>query len=206
MALPRLAIVLATAALLGFAPRAHAQTPSGGVFAIDPAASVVGFTISGSMIFKVKEDGYFKNFTGTVEYDPVHPGNTQVDLTVYTASVDVRDTKHDELLKSPDFFDVERFPTMRFVSASTDAKPDGMFAVTGDMTIRGITRRMTIPVQFRPDQRAGDPSSGVFESTFDIDRTEFGLNGSPKVSGFKVSISRKVQIHIAIATTLPSPR
>ena len=72
------------------------------------------------------------------------------------------------------------------------------------MTIRGITRRMTIPVRLRSSQTAA--SQPAFETTFQIDRTEFGLNGTPKWSGFKVSIAKQVQIHIAIATAINGPR
>ena len=75
--------------------------------------------------------------------------------------------------------------------------------MTGDMTIRGVTRRMTIPVTLpRRPTLDGTTPGPAFESTFQIDRTEFGLNGSPNVHGFHVSISKKVQIHIAIATRL----
>jgi len=198
-------IASSTAALLAFATLAQAQPPAAGTYTLDRAASVVGFTISGSMVFKVKEDGRFNDFAGTVAYDPVQPANTHVELTVYTGSVDTRDAKHAELLKSGDFFDVEHFPTMTFVGSSTSAKPDGTFVMTGDMTIRGVTKRMTIPVSFRPNLRADAQPGGVFESNFQIDRTEFGLNGTPRWSGLKVSISKNVQIHLAIATSLSAP-
>src|SRR6185369_8566198 len=95
-----------------------------------------GFTISASMLFKFKEDGNFKDFTGNLSYDPARPADTQMDLTVYTASVNTHNAEHDQLLKSGDFFDVDEFPTMHFVSASTTPKPDGTFSMTGDMTIR----------------------------------------------------------------------
>jgi polyisoprenoid-binding protein YceI len=203
MALARLPVfLLAPAWLMLVAPSmAEAQDLPTGVYSLNRAASAVGFTISASMLFKFKEDGNFKDFTGNLSYDPARPGDTQMDLTVYTASVDTHNAEHDQMLKSPDFFNVDQFPTMHFVSASTAAKPDGTFSMTGDMTIRGVTKRMTIPVRMRRDS-AGDPTSALFESTFQIDRTEFGLNGVPKWGGLKVSISKKVAVHIAMATTL----
>src|SRR5262249_5039462 len=100
------------------------------------------------------------------------------------------------------FFDVERFPTMHFVSASTVTAPDGKISMTGDMTIRGVTKRLTIPVTMRRESGGGSPSGAIFASNFQIDRTEFGLNGVPKWGAFKVSVSKKVDIHIAIATTV----
>jgi polyisoprenoid-binding protein YceI len=93
---------------------------------------------------------------------------------------------------------------MHFVSESTIRKPDGSFSMTGDMTIRGITKRLTIPVKVRPESTGGQ-SGTLFESTFQIDRTEFGLNGVPKMGGIGVSISKKVDIHIAIAAKPGQP-
>jgi polyisoprenoid-binding protein YceI len=158
------------------------------------------------MIFKVKENGSFKTFDGSLAYDPERPADTQLDLTVYTASVETKNAEHNDLLRSGEFFDAEHFPTMRFVSASTVKQPDGSFSMTGEMTIRGITKQLTIPVRLRPGWSAASGDGAVFESTFQIDRTDFGLNGAPKWGGLKVSISKKVDVHIAIATTQHSPR
>jgi len=206
MALARLPVVMFSFACLVLitSSMAEAQAAPTGVYTLNRAASAVGFTISASMLFKFKEDGSFKDFTGNLSYDPARPADTQMDLTVYTASVNTHNAEHDQLLKSGDFFDAEQFPTMHFVSAATTPKPDGTFSMTGDMTIRGVTKRLTIPVRMRRDS-AGNPFSAVFESTFQIDRTEFGLNGVPKFGGFKVSISKKVDVHIAMATTLNAP-
>ena len=203
MALARLPVLIfASVSLMLATPSiAGAQSLSAGNYSLNRAGSEVGFTISGSMIFKVKREGVFKDFTGDLEYDPARPADTRMDLTVYTDSVDMNNHEHDEMLKSADFFDVERFPTMHFVSSSTTAKPNGTFSITGDMTIHGITKRMTIPVTLRNRASAFNASSPVFESDFQIDRTEFGLNGRANWGGFKVSISKKVDIHIAIAAT-----
>src|SRR5262245_2811597 len=78
------------------AQQLDAETSS--VYTVKKVASSVGFTIYGSMIFKIKRDGKFKDFTGELAYDPANPGNTRVDLTVYTASVDMHNTEHDQLM------------------------------------------------------------------------------------------------------------
>ena len=179
---------------------ARAQVSSDGVYTVDQAASTVSFTLQGSAIFKVKRDGYFKNFSGLVSYNPARPADTRVDLTVAADSIYMRNSEHTELLKSAEFFDVERFPTLHFASESTNIQPDGMLSVTGEMTIRGITKRMTIPVKLQSATPNGSVQGTAFESTFQIDRTEFGINGVPDWHGFHVSIAKKVQIHIAIAT------
>lgn len=185
---------------------ASAQTPPEGVYMLDRAASMVSFTLYGSAIFKIKKDGYFKDFSGLVSYDPARPADTRVDLTVNAASIDTQNSAHDQLLRSGEFFDVQHYPTIHFASESANMRPDGTLSVTGDMTIRGITKRMTIPVTLRRTTPAGTTPGAAFESTFQIDRTEFGLNGSASQYGFHVSISKKVQIHIAIATRLGTPR
>ena len=201
--LPALLVATATASIMLIAPSITvAQELSTGAYTLNRAASAVGFTISASMLFKVKRDGNFKDFTGNLSYDPANPANTQMDLTIYTASVDMHNAENEQLLKSGDFFDVEHFPTMHFASATTITKSDGTFSMIGDMTIRGVTKRMTIPVKMR----RGDPSSPVFESSFQIDRTEFGLIGLPKWNGLKVSIAKNVEVHIAIATSANAPR
>jgi len=204
MVLARLPVLLFAPVWLALVAPATsvAQSLPGGVYTLNRAASSVGFTISGSMFFKVKRDGSFKDFTGNLSYDPVNPSNTHMDLTVYTGSVDMHSDENTQLLKSPGFFDVERFPTMHFVGASTTTAPDGTMSMTGDMTIRGVTKRMTIPVKMHRDSADGDHSGTIFESNFQIDRTEFGLNGVPKWGGFKVSVSKKVDIHIAITATM----
>lgn len=178
---------------------AAAQTIPPGGAALNRASSLVGFTIYASSLFKIKREGRFNDFTGELSYDPNHPGNMHVDLTVYTASIDINDPGHNQLLRSTDFFDVDHFPTMHFVSSGTELKSDGTFTVTGDLTIRDVTKRIAIPVRLLRSTPESGGAAPIFDTTFQIDRTEFGLNGAPSVGGFKVSISKNVQIHIAVA-------
>lgn len=85
---------------------------------------------------------------------------------------------------------------MKFLSTTVSAVRDGTLTVAGDLTIRGITKHVEVPVAIRGQR---------FETTFDIDRTEFGLNGSPKYGGINVSVAKKIRIHLAIvAGTRPS--
>ena len=187
---------------LATATAARAEAPDAGLYTVNQKASQVGFTIFGSMIFKIHRDGLFRNFTGELSYDPARPSNTHVDLTVYTSSVDMKNAEHDQLMKSPEFFDVDHFPTLHFTSSAAEAKADGTLAMTGDLTIRGVTKRVTIPVKLRQPATAADGSGAVFETSFPIDRTEFGLNGDPSYGGFRLKIAKNVQIHLAIATAV----
>ena len=204
MARMRLSVSSAAAVMMIIAApiMARAQEPANGVYMLDRAASMVSFTLYGSALFKIRKDGYFRDFTGLVSYNPERPDATRVDLTVRAASIDTQNSNHDELLKSDEFFDVEHYPTIHFTSQSANVRPDGTLSMTGDMTIHGITKRMTIPVTMRRMTMTGTTPSAAFESTFQIDRTDFGLNGSAREYGFHVSISKKVDIHIQIATRL----
>lgn len=169
-------------------------------YAVDRGASTVGFTVSAKAIFTLKRDGTFHEFAGSVDYDPSDPAATRVDLTVYTASVDLKNADHEDLMRSEEFFDVGHHPTMHFVSTAVRAVPGGGLEVTGDLTIRGVTRHLVVPMQVL--NRAGGSGQPAFETRFQIDRTEFGLNGGgTRAKGFNVSIGKRVDIHLAIAAS-----
>lgn len=183
------------------AAAAEVETPAS-VYTVNEGASSIGFTISGSkMLFKFKRDGQFKDFRGQLSYDPANPCDARVNLTVYTGSVDMHDPDNNQLLKSPGFFDVDRFPTMHFTNSSTVVRPDGTLEMTGDMTIRGVTKKMTIPVKLKQGSRTAQ-GGAVFETTFPIDRTDFGLLGDSSLGGVSLKIAKSVQIHMAIATAI----
>jgi polyisoprenoid-binding protein YceI len=167
---------------------------------VDADASTVGFTVSAKMLFTVQRHGRFDEFSGSVSYQPQRPSDTRVELTVYTGSVDTHDPDQDALLRSTDFFDTQRFPTMHFVSTSAVAVADRKLALTGDLTIRGITKRLVVPIRVIPANAGTANGPARFETEFEIDRTEFGLTGVPNWKGLNVSIGRKVRIHMAIAT------
>jgi polyisoprenoid-binding protein YceI len=182
----------------GLAPAAAAGTPADGTGMPVMRSSAIDFTVFVKALFTMKQQGQFKDFEGQVNYDPADPSGMRLNLTIFTASVDTRDKGHDEMLRSPDFFDVGRYPTMRFLSTSVTVGAGGDLEVDGDLTIRGVTKRLAVPVTVRRGAQ-DDPSSPTrFETTFEIDRTDFGLNGSPKYGGFNVSVARKVRIHLAI--------
>src|SRR5690349_420965 len=168
-------------------------------YTVDRGASTVAFTVSARALFTLKKDGVFNDFSGLVSYDPADPAATRMDLTIYTASVDLRNPGQEELLRSAEFFDADHHPTMRFVSTGAVPRADGGLDVAGDLTIRGVTRHLVVPMRILP--RTGS-TPAAFDSNFQIDRTEFGLNGGgPKARSFKVSIGKTVGIHLAIAPT-----
>jgi len=181
---------------------ARAQTPEPGVYTVGQTGSAVDFTVYGKALLPIKREGRFKEFAGEVSYDPGRPHGMQVDLTVYTRSVDTNNRDQNQLLKSDAFFDVEHFPTMHFSGTVAGAPAGGPMMLTGDLTIRGITKRISAPVTSRAS--SANPAT-VFETNFQIDRTEFGLNGVPNWHGLNVSFAKNVQIHIAIAAGASRP-
>ena len=198
----RLRVVMFGLSMLGgLAPIATAAAPGSDVPV--SRSSAIDFTVFVKALFTFKQEGQFKDFDGQVAYDPADPAATRLNLTIYTASVDTHDRGHDDMLRSPDFFDVAQYPTMRFLSTTVNVAADGNLMVAGDLTIRGITKRLEVPVTIRRAPQGDLATPTRFETTFDIDRTEFGLNGSPKYGGINISVAKKVRIHLAIVTAAP---
>ena len=110
---------------------------------IDPTHTEVGFAVRHLMISTVR--GRFGAVSGAVILDETDPQSAQLDVTIDTASIDTRQEQRDAH-RSPDFFDVARFPVMRFVSNRVEGDVAGDFSVTGDLTIREVTREVTLDV------------------------------------------------------------
>src|SRR5579884_1464308 len=141
---------------------------------IDTAHSSVGFAVKHMMVSTVR--GSFKKFEGTIHLDEQNPAASQVDVTVDVNSIDTGDERRDGHLKSPDFFDAATYPTMTFKSTKVEKLSDEKFRITGDLTIRGTTRQVTLDVELTGETRdmQGQRRAG-FEVTGSISRKEFGL-------------------------------
>ena len=200
----RLLVLVATlASSLDATSRLHAQLLPTAHSVLNQSSSLVAFTLFTQGPLRVKREGRFHDITGELSYDPNRPADTRVDVVVNTASVDVNDARHNELLRSHEFFDALEFPTMRFTSTATTTQPNGTMMVDGDLTIRGITKRIAIPVALQM-MKNGASTAARFDTTFEIDRTEFGLNGVAKMAGFNISIAKRVRIHVSISAPMRS--
>ena len=154
------------------------------------------FSITKWMVFK--EQGLFQDFQGQITYDPGHPENSQVEVTVQAASIDTREAGRDKVLRSDDFFDVDKYPTLSFRSVSVRRKGPDALDVTGDLTIHGATHQITIPVKILGMREVPNVGSFVgFETNFTIDRRDYGVLGS-RWSGGKVVIDNTVYIHLIL--------
>lgn len=143
-------------------------------FAVRKEDSHIGFAVYKWVVFK--EEGRFKDFAGSIVYDPTNPAAGSVEFTVRTNSVDSRNEGRDRALRSPEFFHVEKYPTLGFKSTSVSAKGADTLLVTGDLTLRGVTKRLTIPVKVLGVNRVGDLGElAGFESSFVVHREDFGI-------------------------------
>ena len=142
---------------------------------IDPAHTVAEFKVKHMMIANVK--GHFSGVSGVLNRDESNPENDRIEATIEAASIQTRDQQRDAHLKSVDFFHVEKFPTLHFKSTSINVVGEGELSVEGDLTIRGVMRKVRFAVE-GPTPPAKDPWGntriGVSAST-KINRKDFGL-------------------------------
>jgi polyisoprenoid-binding protein YceI len=166
-------------------------------FAIDKAHSEVTFQVR-HLVTKVR--GRFTDFTGTVQFDEARPELSSASFEAGTASIDTGTADRDQHLRSEDFFHVEKFPSLTFVSSKVTRTSAQEFDVTGTLTIRGVAKEVTLPVTYLG--AATDPWGNArvgFETEITINRKDFGLtwNAALEAGGFlvgdEVKISASVQ-------------
>jgi polyisoprenoid-binding protein YceI len=163
---------------------------------IDPAHSLVEFAVKHLMITTVK--GRFSEVTGEIHVDETNFAASKVDIEVDVASIDTREAQRDAHLRSADFFDVEKFPKMTFRSTRVEGKLDE-FTLTGDLTIHGVTRPITLEVTH--EGRGKDPWGGErigFSAKGRLNRSDFGLtwNAALETGGFVVGDDVKISLDI----------
>jgi polyisoprenoid-binding protein YceI len=166
------------------------------VYTVTKSYSTLSFTATKWMVFK--EEGLFQDFRGTLTYSAQDPSKCKIEVTVQAASLDTRNWVRDRELRSDDFFDVEKYPTLSFRSTEVTATDRETYNVSGDLTIHGVTRRITVPVKtigVRVMPGIGDFAG--FETTFNIDRRDFGILGS-RWSGNTMAIDPTVVLHLII--------
>lgn len=163
-----------------------------GIYVIDPTHSNIEFAVKHMMITTVK--GRFGDVKGTLEIP--EKGQPKVEVTIATASIDTRTEARDNHLRSADFFDIEKYPEMRFVSTRAERTEDG-WTLVGDLTIKGITRPVTLAVT---EEGAGvDPWGNqkvAFSATGRFNRTDFGLNWNAVLETGGLLVSEDVKLSI----------
>ena len=162
---------------------------------IDRSHSEVAFQVR-HLFGKVR--GRFTEFSGEIHYDEAHPENSRVEAVVQAVSIDTAEPDRDKHLRTSDFFEVEKHPTLQFRSTSVKPK-SGAFEVTGDLTIHGVTRRITFPATLLGSGRDAYGAEKVgFEAEFKINRKDFDLhwNAPLETGGFLVGDEVKVTLMV----------
>jgi polyisoprenoid-binding protein YceI len=190
--------VLAVTVVLTASSVAQAQS-----WTIDQAHSAAHFAVRHMMVSTVRGD--MGKITGAVSVDPKQPSAGSIEATIDVAGIDTREPGRDTHLKSADFFDVANFPTMTFKSTKIEPASAGGFKVTGDLTIKGVTKEVVLDVEaLRPaikDQR-GMTRTGTTATT-KINRQDFGVKWSRALDGGGVVVSDEVAITIDVELTMP---
>ena len=170
-------------------------------WALDPVHSSVEFAVRHLMITTVK--GRFAGVQGTVVLDDATPSGSSAEITIQGSSIDTREPQRDAHLRSADFFDVEKFPTLTFRSTSVRDWQDEGFTLVGDLTIHGVTREVALDVT--NEGRTKDPWGGEragFTATTKIKRSEFGLTWNQLLETGGLAVSDEVKISLDIQLVL----
>jgi polyisoprenoid-binding protein YceI len=173
-------------------------------FQIDSKHSDAQFAITHLMVSTVR--GEFHGVNGTVVYDDKNVANSSVNVTIDANTVDTREPDRDKDLRSPKFFDVEKFPTMTFKSTKVEDAGAGKLKVTGDLTIRGTTKQVVLDVT-TPKTPIKDPyglqRSGVMATT-KINRLDYGVSWNKTLDSGTVMLGDNVDITIDVEMVIPN--
>lgn len=161
---------------------------------IDPNHSSAQFGVRHLGISTVR--GAFTKVSGAATYDPAAPEKTMIDATIDASSVDTHVERRDNDLRSPNFFDVAKYPTITFKSKHTEVAGAGKLKITGDLTIHGVTKEVVLDVD-GPTAAMQDPHGNSHmgaSATTSISRKDFGVNGLPGGVGDQIAITIDVEL------------
>jgi polyisoprenoid-binding protein YceI len=177
-----------------------AEYPAVGTYVIDPTHSEFGFAVRHMAVSKVR--GRFSTFEGTLELTE-DPADSKANVTIDATSVDTRDVNRDGHLKTNDFFDVENYPTWTFASTAIKAEGPTDFKVDGDLTIRGVTRPVTLDVSL--EGVVNDPMGNHrvgFSASASINRDDFGVSFGAVMEAGGLVVAKKVDLQIELEAVL----
>jgi polyisoprenoid-binding protein YceI len=168
---------------------------------IDPAHSEADFSIKHMSISTVH--GSFRGVSGVIKYDPADVAKSGVEATIEVSSVDTGVAPRDNHLKSPDFFDTAKFPTMTFKSTSVKKEGDH-YDVTGDLTLHGVTKSVVLKMDDPGKQETGMDGKSVhrgFSATTTINRKDFGLTWNGTLKSGDAVLGDEVKIELDVEAT-----
>jgi polyisoprenoid-binding protein YceI len=169
-----------------------------GTYSIDPTHSRIGFVARHAMVTKVR--GSFNEFEGSGYLDAENPANSRLSLTIQVASIDTRNADRDGHLKSNDFFAMDRYPQISYVSTRVEQVDEATYRVTGDLTIKDVTRPVTIDFEYTG--AAVDPFGNSrigLEGATTVNRKDWGVNWNAALETGGVLVSEKVTLEFEVS-------
>jgi polyisoprenoid-binding protein YceI len=169
-----------------------------GTWDIDPAHTRIGFSARHAMVTRVR--GAFNEVEGYVYINPEATSEAHIEVRVQLASIDTRNEQRDEHLRSADFFDVENYPEMIFTANTIDEVEENNYVVVGELSIRGNTQPLTLPLQLTGIER--DPFGGLragLEGTRRITRKDWGLEWNTPLDSGGVLVSEKITLEFEMS-------
>ena len=172
-------------------------------YTFDKAHSTVGFQVR--HIF-TNVSGRFTDYAGTIQVDRAKPESSSVELTIQATSIDTGEARRDGHLRTADFFDVANHPTITFKSTAVKANGKDGYLVTGDFTMRGVTKQITLPVAVLGEGKdpMGNEKMGL-ETSITLNRKDYGLNWNRALETGGVLVGDEVKVQIAIEANKAKP-
>ncbi|GGI46612.1 polyisoprenoid-binding protein YceI [Agromyces flavus] len=165
---------------------------------LDPGHSRIGFSAKHAMVANVR--GAFNDVTGTLHVDFDEPSKSYAEIALKVASIDSRNAQRDEHLRSADFFDAEKWPEITFRSTRIEEVGENALVVSGDLTIRDVTKPITIPIEFTGvETDAFGALRAGFEGTRRIDRREYGLEWNMALDSGGWLVSEKITLEFELS-------
>jgi polyisoprenoid-binding protein YceI len=163
------------------------------VYKIDPVHSEVSFKVRHLL---AKVSGRFTKFSGEIKMDTKDISKSSVDVSIEVASINTDNGGRDKHLQSPDFFDAAKFPVITFKSTAVNEVAKGKLEITGDFTMRGVTKRITFPITNAGTQAGMKPGSvvaGFIDGALTVNRNDYGIKYGPGIVGDEVAIALNIE-------------
>lgn len=178
------------------------ELPAPGSWVVDPSHSSVEVVARHMMISKVR--GRFEAFSGTIVVAD-RPEDSSVDFVIDAASISTADARRDEHLRNADFLETEKYPQITFRSTAIRAARKGHWDVTGDLTVRDVTRPVTVDIELEGVGSAYGGPRAVFSAALEVDREEFGLTWNMALETGGVLVGRQLKVELNIQAVPEQP-
>lgn len=169
-----------------------------GAYVLDPSHSRIGFVARHAMVTKVR--GSFNEYEGQGYFDAADPSRSHLEVAIKADSIDTRNADRDAHLRSNDFFDMDKYPEIRFVSTAAESAGEASYRLTGDLTIKDVTRPVVIDIEYTGS--AVDPFGNQrigLEGVATVNRKDWGLNWNAALDTGGVLVSEKVTLELEVS-------